>query len=203
MCRIEAGYVCVSTNPFGSGLGGMTVCSPDCGDGRRLGTEECDDGDVTSGDGCSATCVVEPGWVCAGGSVRTNDTCRTVCGDGQKAGNEACDDGNRVAFDGCSMNCDAIESGFACVGGNATAPDSCTACATSCATCIGPAATECTSCAVNSPFRSNWSTEVGSCVADCTPLGSWGDDSVQPSVCLPCSTSCGTCSGANASDCLS
>ena len=203
LCQVEVGYVCVSTNPFGSGLGGTTACSPDCGDGRRVGNEACDDGGTASGDGCSASCVVEPGWTCVGGSVRSNDTCTTLCGDGNKAGSEACDDGNRVAFDGCSMNCDAIETGFACTGGNATAPDTCTACATSCATCVSPAATECTSCAVNSPFRSNWSIGVGSCLADCTPLSSWGDDSVQPNVCSPCSTSCGTCSGANASECVS
>jgi cysteine-rich repeat protein len=31
-----------------------------CGDGMQQGAESCDDGNVTSGDGCSATCVQEP-----------------------------------------------------------------------------------------------------------------------------------------------
>ena len=30
-----------------------------CGDGVAEGTEECDDGDTTSGDGCSSTCQLE------------------------------------------------------------------------------------------------------------------------------------------------
>ena len=30
-----------------------------------MGTEECDDGNQISGDGCSSTCQIEPGWTCA------------------------------------------------------------------------------------------------------------------------------------------
>jgi cysteine-rich repeat protein len=36
-----------------------------CGDGKIEAGEECDDGNTTSGDGCSATCVME----CAGGQI--------------------------------------------------------------------------------------------------------------------------------------
>ena len=39
---------------------------PGCGDGDIEGDEVCDDGNTTSGDGCSMQCLVEPGWVCAG-----------------------------------------------------------------------------------------------------------------------------------------
>jgi len=35
-----------------------------CGDGIRGGIETCDDGNVASGDGCSASCYREAGWVC-------------------------------------------------------------------------------------------------------------------------------------------
>jgi cysteine-rich repeat protein len=35
-------------------------CTPRCGDGIRQSNEGCDDGNVVSGDGCSATCVIEP-----------------------------------------------------------------------------------------------------------------------------------------------
>ncbi|WP_437319623.1 DUF4215 domain-containing protein [Sorangium sp. So ce385] len=35
-----------------------------CGDGTVGSTEECDDGNTTSGDGCSATCVYEPDVLC-------------------------------------------------------------------------------------------------------------------------------------------
>lgn len=37
-----------------------------CGDGQRGGLEECDDGNRTAGDGCSATCMEEIGFQCAG-----------------------------------------------------------------------------------------------------------------------------------------
>lgn len=35
--------------------------APGCGDGSKGGAEECDDGNNTSGDGCSASCTIEPG----------------------------------------------------------------------------------------------------------------------------------------------
>lgn len=44
-----------------------------CGDGRRLGPEECDDGNVDDYDGCSATCLVEPGFRCLGGCQTSGD----------------------------------------------------------------------------------------------------------------------------------
>jgi cysteine-rich repeat protein len=37
-----------------------------CGNAVVEGLEECDDGDLTDGDGCSASCTIEPGWVCTG-----------------------------------------------------------------------------------------------------------------------------------------
>jgi cysteine-rich repeat protein len=44
-----------------------------CGDGIIDVGQACDDGDTSSGDGCSATCTVEPGYTCTGApSVCTN-----------------------------------------------------------------------------------------------------------------------------------
>ena len=40
-------------------------CTTTCGDGLVLGNEKCDDGNAVSGDGCSSTCQVEPGYQCA------------------------------------------------------------------------------------------------------------------------------------------
>lgn len=37
-----------------------------CGNGVVEGSEECDDGDIKDGDGCSSTCRMEPGWSCVG-----------------------------------------------------------------------------------------------------------------------------------------
>lgn len=55
----------MSCNAFGSGaagvVGGVGLA---CGDGRISGSEQCDDGNRTSGDGCSSTCQVESGYYC-------------------------------------------------------------------------------------------------------------------------------------------
>lgn len=40
-------------------LGGACKSSPACGNGKIEGTEQCDDGNTQSGDGCSKTCLVE------------------------------------------------------------------------------------------------------------------------------------------------
>ncbi|MBN2360008.1 MAG: hypothetical protein JXR83_11190 [Deltaproteobacteria bacterium] len=58
--------------PNNTDCGGGRVCwggacvMPDCGNGRREGTEECDDGHTGSGDGCSYDCRVETDWSCVG-----------------------------------------------------------------------------------------------------------------------------------------
>ncbi|MBV8760464.1 MAG: DUF4215 domain-containing protein [Deltaproteobacteria bacterium] len=64
-----------------------------CGDGTLDTGEQCDDGNTTSGDGCSATCTIE--------------TPANVCGDGHVGGTEQCDDGNTTSGDGCSSTCHA------------------------------------------------------------------------------------------------
>lgn len=201
LCRVEVGWSCTSSNPYGSGLGGLSSCKEICGDGQRVGDEGCDDGNTLAGDGCSSTCNEEPGWYCSGGSVRSNDTCTTRCGDGRRAGVEVCDDANRVAFDGCSQDCDAIEVGFTCLGGNATSADMCQVCDPSCAMCIGPTTSDCTTCAPGSPFTSGWKNGAGACVDDCTALGTWGNASTGD--CESCSPTCATCSGPTANECLS
>ena len=45
----------------------MAASNPDtaaCGNGILDLPEDCDDGNTRSGDGCSSTCTVEPGWRC-------------------------------------------------------------------------------------------------------------------------------------------
>ncbi len=83
-----------------------------CGNGLVESGETCDDGNVTAGDGCNATCNVEVGFICTG----SPSVCSTVCGDGIVApGAEQCDDGNALNGDGCSSSCN-IEPGFICTG---------------------------------------------------------------------------------------
>jgi len=53
----------------------MDVCRLKCGNGVRNSLEECDDGNAQSLDGCDASCKVELGWACSGGSFYTADKC--------------------------------------------------------------------------------------------------------------------------------
>lgn len=69
-----------------------------CGDGTPAGNEQCDDGNTTSGDGCSATCQAE-------------QATQAVCGDGIKALSEECDDANTTDGDGCSATCTEEDGG--------------------------------------------------------------------------------------------
>ncbi len=82
-----------------------------CGNGvKNADTEICDDGNTKSGDGCSSTCRVEPGWLCTTPGV----PCVAIkCGDKILAGTEDCDDGNTADGDGCSATC-RVEVGFKC-----------------------------------------------------------------------------------------
>jgi fibro-slime domain-containing protein len=73
-----------------------------CGDGTLKGFEECDDGNVNSGDGCSSQCAVEFGFQCPTPGA---PCIPSTCGNGVKEGAEQCDDGNVRPYDGCSPTC--------------------------------------------------------------------------------------------------
>jgi uncharacterized repeat protein (TIGR03806 family) len=101
------------------------TCAPDCtfrvsscGDGFRIAPEQCDDGNVVSGDGCTADCRVEfcgdgvlndGGEECEPpGTTTCTDSCtprEAACGDGFITWPEACDDGNLADGDSCSSEC--------------------------------------------------------------------------------------------------
>lgn len=122
------------------GAGGSFTEPSVCGDGIWQRGETCDDGNTSSGDGCSATCFAEPGFVCYPGQAcrqpRCGDTYQDsywIASNGEpvptgSAGNgsggapggtyysEACDDGNTVDGDGCSATC-TIETGWVCTPG--------------------------------------------------------------------------------------
>ncbi len=74
----DALYVCVAN----IGTATTTVMlnpTAICGDRWMMGTEGCDDGNTTAGDGCSATCTIEGGYNCTGNpSVCTQDTGPTI-----------------------------------------------------------------------------------------------------------------------------
>lgn len=54
--------------------------------------EECDDGNLVAGDGCSETCA--------------NECAQPACGNGTIESPERCDDGNQTSLDGCSNTCE-------------------------------------------------------------------------------------------------
>ncbi|MBV9946150.1 MAG: DUF4215 domain-containing protein, partial [Myxococcales bacterium] len=84
---------------------------PTCGDGVIQPGEQCDDGNVASGDGCSAYCQIESGYTCPS----PGHACVPIqtCGNGRIDGSETCDDGNTVGGDGCNAACQ-VEPGWRC-----------------------------------------------------------------------------------------
>ncbi|HVM97683.1 MAG TPA: DUF4215 domain-containing protein [Candidatus Acidoferrales bacterium] len=102
---VSANQICAqvdSLSPF------VTVVSK-CGNGQLDGSETCDDGNGASGDGCSSSCQVEPGYACD----TPGSACTFVCGNSTVNSSETCDDGNTTAGDGCSATCQ-LESGWQC-----------------------------------------------------------------------------------------
>lgn len=101
--------------------GSSRVCNPDnctvycaeCGDRKIEGSEQCDDGNKNSGDGCSSSCLVER---------YCNDenefaACTGWCGDGEVNGPEVCD-GDNSGYYKCEF--------FGYYGGTLTCSDDCT-----------------------------------------------------------------------------
>lgn len=83
-----------------------------CVNGTVEANEQCDDGNSIAGDGCSPSCVDDPGFGCAGNP----SACHPIaCGDGFTDLGEECDDHNTISGDGCSNNCE-VETGYGCTG---------------------------------------------------------------------------------------
>ncbi|MFT3706057.1 MAG: lamin tail domain-containing protein [Archangium sp.] len=76
------------TTGGGGGTTGGGGGTPVCGNGVPEGLEDCDDMNMTSGDGCENDCTFTP-----------------ACGNGKREGSESCDDGNLVGGDGCEADC--------------------------------------------------------------------------------------------------
>lgn len=87
-CGYNAGTL--SAHPMLALDSESSACIGKCGDGVRLSPEnfslygvtleECDDGGVEDGDGCSSECKVEPGWKCSGGKWNSPDSCERITG---------------------------------------------------------------------------------------------------------------------------
>jgi cysteine-rich repeat protein len=120
-CQVEMGWSC------------DRVCTPICGDGLKVGSEECegadycdanctrprcgngvvgldgadqevcDDGNDKDGDGCSAACAVESPLWECTGTLPS--VCVRLCGNGRFDDGEECDEGDAENGDGCDTNC--------------------------------------------------------------------------------------------------
>lgn len=122
----------------------MTRITPAvCGNGALETDEDCDDGNLVTGDACTAICtaaacgnaVLEPGEECDDGNLIDGDGCSfdcRRCGNGTVDSGEACDDGNTTNGDGCTATCQlqvcgngVVEAGEECDDANAIAGDGC------------------------------------------------------------------------------
>jgi cysteine-rich repeat protein len=121
---------------------------PGCGNSTTEAPEDCDDGNRTGGDGCSAICedeicgnnIVDVGEVCDagfGGDSSCSADCKSdlTCANGIKDPLEQCDDGNRTSGDGCDATCGQevcgngrLDAGEQCDDGNVVDGDGCNSC---------------------------------------------------------------------------
>jgi len=118
-----------------------------CGNGVLDGSEQCDDGNNVSGDGCEFNCtlprcgnaILDTGEQCDDGNETSGDGCEPDCtlprcGNGIVDAGEECDDGNATNGDACDSNCTlprcgngALDPGEECDDGNAANGDACDA----------------------------------------------------------------------------
>jgi len=126
-----------------------TLRQPLCGDGYQTPPEQCEDGNLFDGDGCTSACVLE---LCGDGVVNNDhaedceppgtalctDACAVrapICGDRYLTPPEQCEDGNLENGDGCSSAClvealpfcgdGALDEGEECDDGNLANGDGC------------------------------------------------------------------------------
>jgi cysteine-rich repeat protein len=80
------------TSSSSTGGAGGAMPMP-CGDGAVGGGEQCDDGNATGGDGCSASCQIEPFFQCSLGAPSVCAGQEVLCGDGVDNDGDAFIDG--------------------------------------------------------------------------------------------------------------
>jgi cysteine-rich repeat protein len=184
----------------------------ECGDGKLEGDEQCDDGNVNSGDGCSADCQIEttapgcgddivgPGEECDDGNLRPGDGCDAQCriercGNGRVDAGEECDP---PAAGTCSQSCNIVRQncgdgivqtsdGEQCDDGNDQAGDGCFECRFEC----GDGRIDAS---IGEQCEPDPSEMPPRCSSTCKWLPACGDGIVQPEIGEQCDPSNGvTC----------
>ncbi|KAL1503456.1 hypothetical protein AB1Y20_011941 [Prymnesium parvum] len=113
----DSGDICATiNNVLASGSGNCLQAAAACGNGQLEHAEGCDDGGTADGDGCSATCQVECGWLCSEAVSETGtapSACTLGCGNGviDLPLGEECD-----TTDSCCESC-RLAAGAQCCGG--------------------------------------------------------------------------------------
>jgi len=92
-----------------------------CGNGVLEYGEDCDDGNLEPGDGCSPSCEIEKDFECFNVNEYLPSVCVPMCRDEDfyRLRGKECDDGNEIAGDGCSPEC-KIEPGWWCINSSPT-----------------------------------------------------------------------------------
>jgi cysteine-rich repeat protein len=101
---IEDGWTCSGD------VSGRDTCHS-CGNGVLEASEECDDANTKSDDGCSSSCTVELGFTCIQSMLGVTQC--NICGNGIPEAPETCDDLNTGDMDGCNSNCQ-LDTGYFC-----------------------------------------------------------------------------------------
>ncbi len=120
--------VCNAGNPNSQNLPEGTACSQNggvicdgsgtcisnavCGDGIPQAGESCDDGNLTNGDGCTATCSVQSGYSCAGSPSACVDINECLTSNGGCSMNAACT--NTVGSNTCTCTAGYVGDGITC-----------------------------------------------------------------------------------------
>jgi cysteine-rich repeat protein len=135
-CQIEEQSYCIG-ELLGTYAGDETSCSDPgvcstCGNGCIEFSEQCDDADTETGDGCDDDCQEEQCWSCSSGQLTggsgpvaclgggpsfcSEDEFCAICGDGEVELGEQCDDGV-TPNDCCTPGCQFVAAQVSCSDG--------------------------------------------------------------------------------------